>query len=307
MIDPIEFGKAMGGIVRDAMAPLLKRVEALEARQPERGEKGDRGADGKSVTLDDLADPISEMIRKAVAALPAPKDGEAGPQGVPGEKGADGKDAEPIDLADVAAEILSTDALKTLVELHVADAVQKYFEANPIQHGKDGAVGPQGERGQDGAKGDKGDKGEDGIGLAGAVVNRSGELVITTTKGEALTLGPVVGRDGAPGRDGADLSSPTFEWEGRTCRVKAQNGEVMSSYTFPIPLDAGYWRDGMKCQPGDIVTQDGSAWICLKETADRPSYQNKTEWRMFARKGRDGDKGEPGGGPKPVEPVKLND
>jgi hypothetical protein len=33
----------MGAIVRDATAPLLKRIEELESRQPERGEKGEQG------------------------------------------------------------------------------------------------------------------------------------------------------------------------------------------------------------------------------------------------------------------------
>lgn len=32
MLDPTEFGKAMAAIVKDATAPLLKRIEELEAR-----------------------------------------------------------------------------------------------------------------------------------------------------------------------------------------------------------------------------------------------------------------------------------
>lgn len=30
MIDPVEFGKAMGAIVREATAPLIARIEQLE-------------------------------------------------------------------------------------------------------------------------------------------------------------------------------------------------------------------------------------------------------------------------------------
>ena len=40
MLDPVEFGKAMGSIVSSAIAPLQKRIEELEARQPERGDRG---------------------------------------------------------------------------------------------------------------------------------------------------------------------------------------------------------------------------------------------------------------------------
>ena len=35
MLDPVEFGKAMAAIVNEATAPLVKRIEELEARQPE--------------------------------------------------------------------------------------------------------------------------------------------------------------------------------------------------------------------------------------------------------------------------------
>lgn len=44
--------------------------------------------------------------------------------------------------------------------------------------------------------------GKDGLGLAGAMIDRDGELVVTLSNGVLQRLGPVVGKDGAPGRDG---------------------------------------------------------------------------------------------------------
>lgn len=264
MIDAAEFGKAMGAIVRDAVAPLQKRIDELEARQAERGEQG-----------------------------------EPGPQGAPG------KDADPVELSEVVKELLTTDELGTLVDLHVETAVAKFFEANPIQHGKDGAPG---EKGDPGDRGEKGLDGADGVGLAGAMINRDSELVITTTKGEPVNLGRVVGSDGVPGRDGkdgADFTDAELDYDGeRGLIIRGKGGEIVKR--LPIPIDRGYWREGMRAEKSDIVTEAGNAWIALKDTDKKPALENKEDWRIFARKGRDGAQGEPGRPHKPAEPVKLS-
>ena len=70
-------------------------------------------------------------------------------------------------------------------------------------------------------------------------------------------------------------------------------------------MDAGYWREGMKCQKGDVVTHDGGAWIALKETKSKPCVETKEDWRLFARKGRDGRDGQNGRDLGPAPPVKL--
>lgn len=257
-IDPAEFGRAMGLLIKDATAPLLQRIAALEARQPERGEKG--------------------------------------------ETGAKGADAEPIDIKAVVTELLATEELRVLTDLQVAESVAKYFEAHPIKNGVDGA------RGEPGPKGDtvKGDPGADGVGLAGAIIDRDGELVITTTKGDAIKLGVVTGRDGAPGKDGIDLSDVEFDYDGvRTISIKALDGRVAKSYKLPIPMDKGYWREGMSADTGDIVTHAGNAWIALKDTSTKPCNENAADWRLFARKGRDGIDGRAGRDLGPPAPVKL--
>lgn len=258
MVDPVEFGKAMGAIVSNAIAPLQKRIEELEARQPERGEKGESGKD---------ADPV---------------------------------DADAI-IAGVVAKLLASDKLDTLVDLKAAETVAAHFEANPVQHGKEGPQGPQGEKGMDGAPGDKG---ADGIGLAGALIDRDGALVVTLTNGEAKSLGPVVGRNGDPGRngkDGADFTTFSLDYDGeRTVTIKGHGGEITKR--LDLPLDRGYWREGMACEKSDIVTHDGNAWLALRDTKSKPCIENKDDWRIFARKGRDG---RDGAKVIPDEPVKL--
>ncbi len=67
--------------------------------------------------------------------------------------------------------------------------------------GEQGLQGVQGEKGETGAQGDKGDKGdkgdagEDGRGIASAVINENGELVLTYTNGDVVNLGKVTGDD----------------------------------------------------------------------------------------------------------------
>src|SRR3546814_12478140 len=43
------------------------------------------------------------------------------------------------------------------------------------------------------------EKGAPGVGLAGAMIDRDGNLVVTTSDGQAHNLGLVVGKDGKPG------------------------------------------------------------------------------------------------------------
>lgn len=295
--DPAEFGKAMGALIRDAVAPLLKRIEELEAREPVRGEKGDAGPQGE----------------------PGQR-GEQGPQGPQGEvgergeKGEPGRDADPVDLdalADaVVAKLLASDRLETLTDLAAVKAVADHFEANPVQHGKDGRDGKDGERGADGARGEKGDPGQsgrDGLDVKDMFRSHEGRLIAVMSDGTTRDLGEFVGKDGAPGKDGRDgVAMPTVEWDGeRTVTVKAASGEVLQVAKLAIPMDRGYYRDGMSCEKGDVVTHDGIAWIALRDTKAKPSIAAKEDWRILARKGAKGDEGPPGKPGVAPAPVKI--
>lgn len=250
MFDPVEFGKAMAGIVKEAMAPLLKRVEELEARQPLKGDKGDKGDAGK--------------------------------------------DADPVDTEAVVRDLLSSDDLLSLVELRVREAVA---EIPTPKDGKDGAPGPQGERGE------KGESGKDGAGIQDLLIDRDGNLVATMTDGRTKSLGRVVGKDGErgkDGKDGADFTEVRFEYDGeRALKVIGKGGELVCR--LPIPIDRGYWKKGA-FEQADIVTEGGTAYIALKDTSEKPS-PSSADWRILARKGRDGVDGR--NGIDKTAPVKL--
>lgn len=188
--------------------------------------------------------------------------------------------------SEIIKEILGGDELATLVNLEVTQAVS---QIEPIQ-------GEKGDPGKDG------ENGKDGIGLAGALIDREGQLVVTLTNGEAKTLGPVIGKDGDPGRDGADFTDAEIDWDGeRTIVIRGKGAEIRK--TVPVPLDRGYYRDGMSAEKGDILTHNGSAWIALRETKSKPCYENKEDWRLFARRGQDGKDGVM---PVSSDPVKLH-
>lgn len=119
--DPAKFGEAMGAMVREAIAPLLRRVDELEHRQPEKGERGEQGPAGKDAAPVDTDAVIDSVLR---ALLDSPR-------------------------------------LETLADLKAAEAVAKHFEAHPVRDGRDGERGPQGERGVEGPAGKDGRDGLD--------------------------------------------------------------------------------------------------------------------------------------------------
>lgn len=90
MIDPVEFGQHMASIVREAIAPLQKRIGELEKALSEM----ELLEEDRSVTVEDIKPLLSEMVGAAVKALPAPKDG------------ADGKDADMSELKLHLAELV---------------------------------------------------------------------------------------------------------------------------------------------------------------------------------------------------------
>lgn len=339
MLDPVEFGKAMGAIVKDATAPLLKRIEQLEARQLERGEKGDigergapgdpgvageRGEKGEAGERGDAgipgergpgptSDQIDEAVARYFAVTPPPK-GDKGDQGPEGQAGAD---ADPIDVKEVVAELLAGDEIKTLVDLHVAaglpDTVAKHFDANPVQHGKDGAPGKDGDPGQRGADGAKGDPGRDGLDVKDLFRADGGRLVAVMSDGSTKDLGEFVGkdgRDGANGKDGRDglgFDDCTVEVEDGVATLKFVRGDVVKSASFPIPefKHIGFWGPAMTAKAGQFTTHDGHLWMAKRDTSETPNYQAK-DWQMCARKGADGARGPAGKDFKPREPTKLD-
>src|SRR5690606_2062866 len=119
--------------------------------------------------------------------------------------------------------------------------------------------------GKDGRDGERGEKGADGVGLAGAMLDRDGELLVTMTNGEVKKLGAVVGRDGRDGKDGIGFDSFEMEYleETHEVRIKAAAAGRVKEIRFPaggISL-GGYWRDGSKAKALQVFSLDGNAYV----------------------------------------------
>lgn len=149
--------------------------------------------------------------------------------------------------------------------------------------------------------------GRDGVGLAGALIDRHGNLVVTLSNGETKDLGPVVGRDGqngqqgTPGQDGVSFDDMDVRMEGRSLIIAAERGENKKTWTFGLDylLDAGIYKEGTEYVRGDGVTWGGSFWIAQTATKAKPGTTD--DWRLAVKKGRDGKDGKVIEPPKPVK------
>lgn len=149
-----------------------------------------------------------------------------------------------------------------------------------------------------GPPGEKGEKGADGIGVAGAMIDREGALQLTLANGEVKNLGIVVGKDGitpeAPkdGKDGIGFESFEMEYiaESHEVLVKASAAGRVKELRYPAGgiRPAGYWREGAKAKSGEAWVHDGSMYIALKDTSEIPTTRSDC-WIIGARRGKDGD------------------
>jgi hypothetical protein len=290
--------------MKQALDKLQAEIDSIDRKELERGEpgpQGDRGADG-------------------APGVPGPQGerGLAGERGEVGPMGPAGKDAEPVDLevlADrVVAKLLESGRIKTLTALEAAEAVAEYFKANPVRDGKDGRDGSDGEDGTAGERGLQGERGEkgldgkdgaDGVGAAGAMIDRDGCLILTTTKGEAIKLGSVVGKDG---RDGLSVESLDRTYCPDTHEVVERWVAAGQTKELRYPAGGirhgGYWRDGVRARAAETWTHASVAWIAKRDTSDKPSRES-ADWEIFANKGRDGLDGKNGRDLSPAPPIKL--
>jgi hypothetical protein len=139
------------------------------------------------------------------------------------------------------------------------------------------------------------ERGADGIGLAGALIDREGELIVTLTNGETKSLGRVVGRKGRNGRDGFgfdDMDVCVLD-DDRTIELSFRRGEDEKAFTlkWPTVIDRGPFKIDRRLpyESGDGVTWGGQFYICNEQTNDKPDLSKDGKpWRLAVRKGRDG-------------------
>jgi integrin beta 3 len=252
---------------RDADPAAIERAvreAVLALPRPQDGKDGAPGRDGRD------ADPavVARMVQDAVAALPAPRDGKDGRDGLDGASGLDGKDADPALIARMVQ-----DAVAALPAPRDGKDGRYGVDGAPGLDGKDGAQGPigpkglQGDRGQPGQQGVRGLQGEQG--LAGRD-----------------------GQPGVPGRDGKDglgFDDLDVEYDGTrtfTFRMVRGEREKAFSFTLPIVIDQGVWREQSYVK-GDGVTWRGSFWIAQQDTTSKPD-EASSDWRLAVKRGRDG-------------------
>lgn len=253
--------------------------------------------------------------------------GETGPQGLQGPAGPAGADAPPVD----------TDAIERMLAGMVAKQIELQLSAWPKP--KDGTsvtvadVEPLVRSEVEKAIAAQ-PKPKDGTGFVGALIDQSGHLVLTTTSGEALKVGRVVGRDvdmdaverqvtdliakiptpkdgkdGKDGRDGVNFDEWTYEYDerGHLWLVATKGGDRILSARVPCIVYQGIYQKGRSYLAGESVTLQGSVWIARKDGATAVPGDGSGTWTLVCKRGSDGktgQKGDPGprGEPGPMGP-----
>lgn len=279
MLDPETLAEVVAEIVRETVAKSLapfseenallrERIAVLEARE---------------IPAPDLS-AIRVIIDEAVAALP------------PAQPGKDGEDFIPdmVEVArildqSVARHMATIEQPKDGVSVTIEDVQPLINEA--VTKAVQGLPVPK-----------------DGVGLAGALIDRDGALVVTLTDGSTRSLGSVVGRDydadvltravtdavalipapkdGDPGKDADPI----------VIRQLVEEAVAL----IPVP------KDGKDAYPGealglfdpdaqyralDVVSFNGCEW---RAKIDAPGELPGEGWMLSAQRGKPGKPGDPG-------------
>ena len=287
---PDAIADALGRVVADCRKDFSRDLTALAAEQRAQLAELRLSTDGIMRDFEERTLAIFARVEERMATVRDGRDGEpgppgssgaAGPPGPPGERGEPGPQGEP-GLSGAAGE-----------------------RGLPGDQGSPGEAGPQGLPGTPGPRGERGDDGFDGIGIAGGLIDRAGDLIITLADGSTRDLGTVVGRDGADGqpgpagRDGLDGVGfddlEVVDLDEREFAFRAQCGENrkewrIRKYGF---FDRGVYKAGETYEAGDAASFGGSIWIAQRDTTDKPGNGSEA-WRLAVKHGRDGRDGSPG-------------
>jgi hypothetical protein len=225
--------------------------------------------DGKSVTVDDVAPLIDELVTKRVAEIPAPKDGKDGVDGkdvdieyvrsqienavaaIP--KPENGKDADPqaireMVLAEVAKIPVPADGKSVTI-----DDVTPVLEVAVSRWAVD--------------------------------FERRAHDVLQTAV-ERLPK-PKDGEKGDPGNDGFGIDEFVQRGDRTVVAIYKRGDETIEQeFKFPAVIDRGVFKSGSDYEQGDGVTYGGSFWIAQKDTSDIPG--NSDAFRLAVKRGRDG-------------------
>jgi hypothetical protein len=216
---------------------------------------------------------------------------------------------EPEPLPDIDAKIvqamegvISSDDVKAICEQLIGAIPEPVNGKDGIdgKDGKDGTNGIDGKNGTDGIHGKDGLDGKNGRDGLDAVefIRSEGNLIVTLSNGTTKDLGPINGKDGAPGKDGMGFDDLDVTYDGeRTFKLKfARPGDVKEfEFSIPVAIYRGVFKEGDSYKQGDTVTWGGHLYHCDTDTTDKPDGEQRC-WTLAVRRGRDG---------KDTKPVKV--
>ncbi|EPH1096458.1 hypothetical protein L5556_000396 [Pseudomonas aeruginosa] len=305
MIDPVEFGKAMGAIVREATVPLIARIEQLEKAlsaqtipsADEVAARIDLGALAKSAAemvpppQDADMEALKEHLSELVKAIPAPADGQS----------VTVEDVAPLIREEVAKAVAEVPPAKDGESVTVddvrpilADLVGKAVaDLPPPAPGKDADMDALRVHIGDLVKGIQLPTVPTIDEVAATFERRFSDLTLSWERQARETLDKAADRMPIPkdGRDALPLESFDLALgeDGRTVTVKMQAGDVVVEKSVKIAsvIDRGVFSAEKSYEQGDGTTYGGCYWIAQKD-APEGFPGGSTDWRLAVKKGRDG-------------------
>lgn len=183
----------------------------------------------------------------------------------------------------------------------------KALESAPVEPGPSGKDGKDGEPGRDGKDGRDGRDGKDGLDGKDAL-----DVTVLPAIDEAKSYprgtwaahrgGLWVARKATEALDGwecvvvgvASMSAEFKSDRELECVIELSDGTRRTTgKSFPVMLDRGVYKQGMKAQAGDCVSFGGSLWVAQRDTDAKPGTDD-SGWRLAVKKGRDGKDGTDG-------------
>jgi predicted kinase len=250
--------------------------------------------DGKSVTVDDVAPLIDELVTKRVAEIPAPKDGRDGKdadesaivakvvQLIPVPKdGKDGVDGKDVDIEYVRSQIENAVAAIPKPE-NGKDADPQLIREMVLT---EVAKIPAPADGKSVTLDDVTPVLEVAVSRWAVDFERRAHDVLQTAV-ERLPK-PKDGEKGDTGNDGFGIQDFVQRGDRTVVAIYKRGDETIEQeFKFPAVIDRGVFKSGSNYEQGDGVTYGGSFWIAQKDNSDIPG--NSDAWRLAVKRGRDG-------------------
>ena len=145
--------------------------------------------------------------------------------------------------------------------------------------------------------------------LAATVVDTKELATLRERVAVLETRAPIAGPPGLAGKDGADGLGfedlvVTHDGQRSVTFALARDGrEKTTVVTFPCLIYRGVYALGHTYAIGDVVTHNGSAWHCQKDTTTKPDTpEGAGYWRLMVKRG---DRGRDHREPVALGPIKA--